>query len=77
MEEFIRLFQQSGFAHIEWGNWVMFVIAGIFIYLAISKEFEPLLLIPIGFGILQMEANSILEWVKHLDILLTRWMVII
>lgn len=33
-----------------WGNGVMFIIAGVFIYLAISKNFEPLLLIPIGLG---------------------------
>jgi len=32
------------------GNLVMFVIAGILIYLAIAKQYEPLLLIPIGFG---------------------------
>ena len=32
------------------GNGVMFIIAGVFIYLAISKNFEPLLLIPIGLG---------------------------
>lgn len=52
MEDILKIFTQSGFAHIWWGNLVMFIIAGIFIYLAISKEFEPLLLIPIGFGIL-------------------------
>ncbi|MBH52271.1 MAG: glutaconyl-CoA decarboxylase subunit beta [Chloroflexi bacterium] len=35
-----------------WGNGVMFIIAGVFIYLAISKNFEPLLLIPIGLGMI-------------------------
>ena len=52
MEAFWELINQSGFVHLELGNWVMFLIAGILIYLAISKEFEPLLLIPIGFGII-------------------------
>jgi Na+-transporting methylmalonyl-CoA/oxaloacetate decarboxylase beta subunit len=52
MENFIELLSQSGFASLTWGNWVMFLIAGILIYLAITKEYEPLLLIPIGFGIL-------------------------
>jgi len=42
----------TGFANITVGNLVMIVVGLLFIYLAISKEFEPLLLIPIGFGIL-------------------------
>ncbi len=47
-----ELLNQSGFAHLGWANWLMFVIALTLIYLAISKRYEPLLLIPIGFGIL-------------------------
>ncbi len=50
METVNQLIQQSGFANLEWGNWVMFAVAGVLIYLAIKKEYEPLLLIPIGFG---------------------------
>jgi sodium ion-translocating decarboxylase beta subunit len=50
MDIFIQLAQQSGVANLGLGNLVMFVVAGILIYLAITKEFEPLLLIPIGFG---------------------------
>lgn len=42
----------TGFANITPGHVVMIIVGLIFIYLAISKEFEPLLLIPIGFGIL-------------------------
>ncbi len=45
-----ELIRQSGIANLHWGNLVMFVIAGVLIYLAITKEYEPLLLIPIGFG---------------------------
>jgi Na+-transporting methylmalonyl-CoA/oxaloacetate decarboxylase beta subunit len=52
MTSFLELIRQSGFAQMTWGNWVMFLIAGILIYLAIKKEYEPLLLIPIGFGML-------------------------
>ena len=44
------LLNNSGFAHIHWTNLVMFAIGGALIYLAISRQFEPLLLIPIGFG---------------------------
>jgi len=50
MDIFIQLLEQSGVANLSIGNLVMFVIAGILIYLAITKEYEPLLLIPIGFG---------------------------
>ena len=50
MDIFIQLARESGIANLVWQNLVMFVIAGILIYLAITKEYEPLLLIPIGFG---------------------------
>ncbi len=50
MDTVIELLQQSGFANLNWGNWVMFAVAGVLIYLAIAKQYEPLLLIPIGFG---------------------------
>lgn len=50
MDEIIRLFSQSGFAHMTLGNWVMYGISGTLVFLAIRKEYEPLLLIPIAFG---------------------------
>jgi oxaloacetate decarboxylase beta subunit len=52
MEAFLELFDHSGIAHITLGNWVMLGITGVLFYLAIEKEYEPLLLIPIGFGVL-------------------------
>ncbi len=42
----------TGFANASWGNLAMLIIGCFFIYLAIKKEFEPMLLIPIGFGML-------------------------
>ena len=42
----------TGFANATGGHVVMLLIGLFFIYLAIAKEFEPMLLIPIGFGIL-------------------------
>jgi hypothetical protein len=42
--------QQSGFVNLTLGNLVMFAVAGVLIYLAVTKNYEPLLLIPIGFG---------------------------
>lgn len=50
MEELFKLWDVSGFASINWQGLVMFAVAGVLIYLAIKKKFEPLLLIPIGFG---------------------------
>lgn len=51
MDELLRLLGQSGFAHMSWGNWVMYAISGTLVFLAIKKNYEPLLLIPIAFGI--------------------------
>ena len=42
----------TGVMHLTIGNLFMWVIAFFFIYLAITKNYEPLLLVPIGFGIL-------------------------
>ena len=47
-----NLVHQTAFFNLTWGNYVMIVVACIFLYLAIAKEFEPLLLIPIAFGML-------------------------
>ena len=43
---------ESGFASLQWQNVVMFIVSFILLYLAIKKEFEPLLLLPIAFGML-------------------------
>jgi len=42
----------TGFANLNWLNLVMLGIGCVFIYLGIAKEYEPLLLVPIGFGVL-------------------------
>jgi sodium ion-translocating decarboxylase beta subunit len=42
----------SGFGHFHWTNGVMLAIGGLFIFLAVRKKYEPLLLLPIGFGML-------------------------
>lgn len=52
MEAFLELYRQSGLVNLGWDNLFMFALAGGLIFLAIRKEYEPLLLIPIGFGIL-------------------------
>ena len=52
MEILSELFAQSGVANLTLGNVVMFAVAGLLIYLAVTRNYEPLLLIPIGFGAL-------------------------
>ena len=47
-----NLLDQTAFANLYWGNYVMIIVACIFLYLAIAKGFEPLLLVPIAFGML-------------------------
>ncbi len=46
------IWESSGFALLEWQNLVMILVGVVFLYLAIVKKFEPLLLVPIAFGIL-------------------------
>ncbi|MDD4003564.1 MAG: sodium ion-translocating decarboxylase subunit beta [Clostridia bacterium] len=49
-ETFNRFLQETGFASAEPTNFIMLGISFILIYLAIAKKFEPLLLLPIAFG---------------------------
>ncbi len=53
----------TGVANLTIGNLVMWLIAFLFIYLAITKNYEPLLLVPIGFGILivNLPLTSLME----------------
>ena len=51
MDELLRLITESGFAYMTWGNAIMYAISGTLVFLAVTKEYEPLLLIPIAFGI--------------------------
>ncbi len=48
----MKFWEFSGFFNLEWGNIAMIIVGLIFITLAIVKDYEPLLLVPIGFGIL-------------------------
>lgn len=47
-----NLIHQSAFFNLTWGNLIMVLVACIFLYLAIGKGYEPLLLVPISFGML-------------------------
>lgn len=47
-----NLIHQTAFFNLTWGNFLMILVAAVFLYLAIAKQFEPLLLVPIAFGML-------------------------
>lgn len=51
-DAFTGLFNSSGWAQAGWQNYVMIALAFFFLYLAIAKKFEPLLLVGIAFGML-------------------------
>lgn len=51
-ESFMGFFQTSGFWALDYKSLIMITVALFFMYLAIAKQYEPLLLIPISFGML-------------------------
>ncbi len=51
-ETLSNLLHQTAFFSLSWGNYVMILVAFVFLFLAIKKGFEPLLLVPIAFGML-------------------------
>jgi len=61
----------SGFGQVELGNIVMIILGIVMIYLAVKKDYEPLLLLPIGFGIIagNMPYNPELIPIGYLDVL--------
>lgn len=52
LDTLLALWNTSGLANISWQSIVMILISFVFLYLAIAKKFEPLLLLPIAFGML-------------------------
>ena len=52
MQGIIEFFQTMGFLHMDWRQGVMLLLSFFLLWLAIKKEFEPLLLLPIAFGML-------------------------
>lgn len=52
MEGLLHFYQYTGFYNLTWGHIIMILVGLFFLFLAITKDYEPLLLVPIGFGIL-------------------------
>jgi carboxybiotin decarboxylase len=59
---------ETGLQHFYWGNAVMLAIGGFLIYLAVTKKMEPLLLVPIGFGIMlvNLPLGGLMDHEMHL-----------
>ncbi|PKN79773.1 MAG: glutaconyl-CoA decarboxylase subunit beta [Candidatus Cloacimonetes bacterium HGW-Cloacimonetes-1] len=51
MNELMQFLQTTGFLTFTWGNFAMIIVGLVFIWLGIAKDYEPLLLVPIGFGV--------------------------
>lgn len=69
-----NLLDQTAFVSLTWGNYLMIIVACCFLYLAIKKGYEPLLLVPISFGMLLvnmyppiMEEGGLLHYFFLLD----------
>ena len=52
LQALTSIWSESGFSALTWQHIVMIVVACVLIYLAIARQFEPLLLLPIAFGVL-------------------------
>lgn len=52
MDLLVQFLSNTGYYLADWRNVIMILVGCLFLYLAIAKDYEPLLLLPIGFGIL-------------------------
>ena len=66
MDTFLSFLHTGAVFNFTIGNLVMLIVGGIFIFLAITKDYEPLLLVPIGFGMLI--GNIPLQWGMNIGI---------
>lgn len=67
-DTFQGLWESTGFFNLQWGNVVMIIIACFFLFLAIKKKFEPLLLVGIAFGMLLSNIPApVSDWIFHPD----------
>ena len=79
VETMTNLAAQTGFAFLKPGNFIMILVALVFLYLAIAKGYEPLLLVPISFGMLLVNLYpSITEegGLLHYFYLLDEWSIL-
>ncbi len=67
LETLKNLAGQTAFASLGWRNWVMILVALFFLYLGIRHKFEPLLLVPIAFGMLLVNIYPAIMAAPYVD----------
>ncbi|WP_335903078.1 sodium ion-translocating decarboxylase subunit beta [Shewanella algae] len=76
MDGLLAFWSETGIAHFTWPQALMMLVGALLLYLAIVRKFEPLLLLPIGFGVILAnipnagftEENGLLYYVYHVGI---------
>ncbi|GAB1049142.1 MAG: sodium ion-translocating decarboxylase subunit beta [Shewanella algae] len=76
MDGLLAFWSETGIAHVTWPQALMMLVGALLLYLAIVRKFEPLLLLPIGFGAILAnipnagftEENGLLYYVYHVGI---------
>lgn len=69
LDSVVQLYQNSGIINLSWQNYVMMGVSLILIYLAVKKEYEPLLLLPIAFGMLLVNLYPAIMGAPSMDLI--------
>ena len=68
LDSFVNLWNDTGLANFNYQNGIMIIVSFIFLYLAIRRGFEPLLLVPIAFGMLLSNLPVSGMFIEHFEL---------
>ena len=68
LDSFVNLWHDTGIANFNYQNGIMIIVSFIFLYLAIRRGFEPLLLVPISFGMLLSNLPVTGIFIEHFEL---------
>ena len=68
LDSLVNLWNDTGIANFNYQNGIMILVSFVFLYLAINKGFEPLLLVPIAFGMLLSNLPISGMFIEHFEI---------
>lgn len=68
LDSFVNLWHDTGIANFNYQNGIMIIVSFIFLYLAIRRGFEPLLLVPIAFGMLLSNLPVTGIFIEHFEL---------
>lgn len=68
LDSFVNLWNDTGLANFNYQNGIMILVSFVFLYLAINRGFEPLLLVPIAFGMLLSNLPLSGMFIEHFEI---------